>query len=277
MKRFLFILLLIQISLFSQTTKSYNKEIISFGKDLNIKGNVNTSLFIVKGRLELEGYVKEDVIAIASDVFIKEGTRIDGDLIIIGGHYDKKENIKVNGEFIHIDLNLNKIESTFLPLFSEKGVLSVLRLIKIGLWFILVLIVFSLISSKIPDTLEIIEKNLGKTGIIGIITIFSFLFLFVLFVIMSLFLIGLPLLFLLIIVYFILFAVGRTIILYFIGNKISEAFNLKTNSAVVFLLFGILFYAILKFLPFIGFIGLIILNIFEIGAGLIFFFRKKFS
>ena len=57
--------------------------------------------------------------------------------------------------------------------------------------------------------------------------------------------------------------------------RIANAFKLKTISTTLYILIGIIFYAILKFLPVIGPIMLISMNILEIGIGTSYLLRKR--
>ncbi|MCP5049766.1 MAG: hypothetical protein GY940_21540, partial [bacterium] len=117
--------------------------------------------------------------------------------------------------------------------------------------------------------------HLFKVGAIGIISLLSFLCLLFIFIILCFIIIGIPLLFILVIAYFITYIFGRTVMFYFIGTKVADRLKWKNISPAFFIVIGVVIYGILKFVPYVGPILLIIMNICEIGIGIGFFFRKK--
>jgi uncharacterized membrane protein len=62
---------------------------------------------------------------------------------------------------------------------------------------------------------------------------------------------------------------------YFLGIKLTHLVKLKTLPPAIFLLVGVILYALLKFLPILGPVLLVVLNIFEFGIGVGYFFRKR--
>jgi len=258
-----------------QENEVFDDNIISIGGNIDIKGKVNKSIIIIGGKLRLFGHVEEDLICISSDVKIYKNAFIKGDLFVIGGKLEKDPEMRLQGEYSYFKFNLKKIETTLLPIISDSRSMTFFKAAKIILWLILALIIFAIIPKKINHAEEIFEKNMLRIGITGILSILAFILLFLVFIILSFVIIGIPLLFILILFYFALIMFGRTVLLYFIGIKILKTVNIKNVTSALFIFVGISFYLMLKFLPVFGPILLIIFNIFEIGIGMSFLFRKK--
>lgn len=258
-----------------QENEVFDDNIISIGGNIDIKGKVNKSIIIIGGKLRLFGYVEEDLICISSDVKIYKSAFIKGDLFVIGGKLEKDPEMRLQGEYSYFKFNLKKIETTLLPIISDSQSMTFFKAAKIILWLILALIIFAIIPKKINHAEEIFEKNMLRIGITGILSILAFILLFLVFIILSFVIIGIPLLFILLLFYFALIMFGRTVLLYFIGIKILKTVNIKNVTSALFIFVGISFYLMLKFLPVFGPILLIIFNIFEIGIGMSFLFRKK--
>ncbi len=258
-----------------QENEVFDDNIISIGGNIDIKGKVNKSIIIIGGKLRLFGHVEEDLICISSDVKIYKNAFIKGDLFVIGGKLEKDPEMRLQGEYSYFKFNLKKIETTLLPIISDSGSITFFKAAKIILWLILALIIFAIIPKKINHAEEIFEKNMLRIGITGILSILAFILLFLIFIILSFVIIGIPLLFILILFYFVLIMFGRTVLLYFIGIKILKTVNIKNVTPALFIFVGISFYLMLKFLPVFGPILLIIFNMFEIGIGMSFLFRKK--
>lgn len=255
--------------------ESYGNNIISFGGDIDIKGKLEHSLILLGGSLTVDGEVGEDIICIGSEVKISETAVVKGDLFSIGGVLTKNTAAKLMGDFTYFRFDLKKIESTLLPFLSDARTFTFFKIIKIILWFIITLLVFAVLPRKIISAEELFEKHILKIGAVGLVSFFSFIFLLFVFIIMLFILIGIPLLFALLLVYFATFIFGRTVIFYYIGNKIAGGLKLKNIMPSLFILFGVIFYALLEFVPVVGPVILLIINLFEIGIGVGFILRKK--
>lgn len=254
---------------------SYPDSVMSWGGTIDIDGTLNGSIILFGGRLELDGIVEEDVICVSSSIRMGEHAIIKGDLFVIGGKLDRHPKSTINKEFFHFKFNLKKIESALIPLFSDYKSVTFFKVAKIILWLIITLLVFALVPKKIDHAREIFETNILKMGALGILSFLIFIFLLIAFFIMSLIIIGIPLLFLLVLIYFVANIFGRTVIFYFIGIKSSELVKLKNVPPALFIVLGVVVYSILKFIPFVGPIILILMNLVEVGVSVGFFFRKK--
>jgi hypothetical protein len=254
---------------------SYKNNIISFGGDINIKGKLEHSLILIGGSLKFDGEVGEDIICILSEVEIGGNALVRGDLFSIGGMLTKNPTAKLMGDFTYFRFDLKKIESTLIPFLSDAKTFTFFKTIKIILWFIITLIVFAIIPHKIISAGELFEKHKLKIAAVGLLSLFSFIFLLFVFILMFFILIGIPLLFALLLLYFAAFIFGRTVIFYYIGNKITGSLNLKNTMPALFILLGVIFYGLLKFVPVVGPVILLILNLFEIGIGVGFILRKR--
>ena len=260
--------------------ESYPYSIMSMGGSVTIapQGKIQGSLIIIGGTLKLEGMVTEDVFCVASTVALGEKSHIQGDLYVIGGSLVPADKMtvekKVAGQYLNFKFNFKKIESTLMPILSDTQTFALFKLIKIVFWAIIALIVFAVVPRKIILAEEIFTKHLLKIGTIGFISIFSFVFLMFIFIILSFVFIGIPFLFILVIGYFVVYVFGRTALFYFIGLKLSQRFKIKISPAF-FIIIGVGLYAILKFIPVVGPLLLIVMNIFEVGIGVGYFFRKK--
>jgi hypothetical protein len=255
--------------------QSYAGSVISWGGTLDIDGNLKGSIILIGGCLELDGQVEEDVICVAATIDIRQTAFIKGDLYVIGGSLNRHPKSTVKGEYFNVKFDLKKIESTLIPILSGSQTIGFIKTIKIILWFIIALIVFAVVPGKIIEAKEIFDKHITKTLAIGILSLITFLFLLFMFIILSFVIIGLPFLFALVLLYFVVCLFGRTVMFYFIGTTVSRRLHLKRITPALFIVMGTVFYALLKFLPVLGPVLLIIMSIFEVGIGVGFLLKKK--
>lgn len=264
------------------TGETYELSVLSWGGDIQVhpEAAVNGSIIMIGGTLKLDGLVNEDVICAATTIQLGPSARIKGDLYVIGGELTPGEKIeiekKVGGEYLNFKFNLKKIESTLIPIISDSQSIAFFKLMKIVFWLIVTLIVLAIVPRKVNAAREIFSQHLLKTGAIGIISLFTFVCLLFIFIILSFVIIGIPLLLLLVLAYFVIYIFGRTVMFYFIGAQLAKRVKkLENITPALFIVIGTLFYALLKFLPVVGPVLLIIMNICEVGIGVGFFFRKK--
>jgi hypothetical protein len=253
----------------------YDSSVISIGGKIDIRGKVKQSVIMIGGRLSLDGEVREDVICFGSQVKIGRNAIINGDFLVIGGNLNRDSLSRVKGEFFYFRFDLKKIESTIIPIISDSRTITFLRILKIIFWLIIALIVFAVVPEKINQANDLFDKNIAKTGLYGLIAVFSFLFFMIVFIILTFLIIGIPLLLLLVLAYFVVLILGRTVMFFFIGSKIHTALGLKKIWPSLFILMGVGLYTLLKFLPYLGPVLLTIMNIFEIGIGVSFLLRKR--
>lgn len=261
--------------------QSYSYSTMSVGGTISIapKGKVNGSIIVINGTLKLDGEVVEDVIGVGSTITLGENAFVHGDLYLIGGMINPPDKMtvekKVKGEYLNLKLDLKKIESTLMPIISDSQSLAFFKILKIVFWAILALIVLAIVPRKIVQAQDILEMHLLKTSFIGLVSLFACVFMLFVFVILSIVIVGIPFLIALVVAYLGLYIFGRTVLFYFIGKKLTQQFRLKTITPAWFIIIGVGAYAILKFIPIFGPLLLICMNIFEIGIGVGFLFRKK--
>ena len=250
----------------------------AFRASIDIGGKVEDTLFLVGGRLQLNGEVSGDVICLGSQVDIKDGAVIGRDLIVIGGRLNKAPGCKINGEFYYIRTreDLKKITRTLLPFLPQSGGLTFFKISKIFFWFILAMLTLLLWPLQVNQAADMLNKSPLRYGAFGLLAFLIFIFLLLISIILSLVLIGIPLLLALLVLYFLVLIFGRAVVFYFIGRKTASVLKFRSN-AIYFIILGTIAYALLKFIPWFGVPLLIIMDIFAIGIGASFFLNRRKS
>lgn len=276
-------LLLISVYGFSDQIeeKVYNKTIennfISLGKNIIINGNVEKSLIKIGGSLKLNGNVKKDVVCISSKVEIGADCIIDGDLIVIGGSLEGKNENNVKGDIHNINFSFKKIDTSLTSIVFNSKTINLLKTLFLIISLIISLIIFGIIPVKVKKAEELLCDNFLRIGSLGILSVLSFAIFFLISVVLSFMYIGIPILLILLIILICILIFGRTVIYYSIGQKIITKLNLSIFSPAIYILTGVFIYLILNYIPVAGFVILKILTVFELGIGVGFIFRKKLN
>jgi len=250
----------------------------AFNSQLNIAGKVDAAVFLVGGSLRLSGEVSGDVICVGSTVDILAGATIGRDLIVIGGTATKDPGCRIGGDFYFVRSreDLKKITRTLLPFLPESGGLNFIRISKIFLWFILALLTLSLLPVPVSRAVASLHKSPWRHGATGLLALVAFFLALIIFILLSLVLIGIPLLVALLASYFLILIFGRTVVFSFIGAAIVAKLKVREN-AILAVVLGTAFYALLKILPWFGAPLLIALDIFALGIGVGYFLERKKS
>ncbi len=262
-------------------TKIYKENVknnlLSFGKDIVVNGTVERSLIKIGGSLKLNGKVNRDVVCISSKVELGKDFFIGGDLIVIGGSLKGKDENNIKGDIHNINFSFKKIDSSLTSFALNSNTLNLIKIFFLIVSLIFSLIIFGLAPVKIKKAEELLSDNILRIGSLGILSLLIFLILFLLSVILSFIYIGIPLLLIILIFFICLFIFGRTIVYYSIGQWVINKFNLSIFSPAIFLLIGVIIYAVLSFIPVAGFILLKMLALFELGISVGYLLRKKLN
>lgn len=255
----------------------YQEDITAINRDVWIEGKLDASLFQVGGNLHLKGEVKGDIICFFVKLEIDETARIGKDLIVLGGDLNISKEASVSGRISHIRNmdDFRQLSIEMLPFIPDSGDTSIFKIIKIIFWFILCLIILAIIPERIENASRLYPLPTLKTGFTGFLIYLFFLILLVLFLILSLFLIGIPFLLSLLILFFLAQATGRTILFYAWGKGLAQLMHLHRAKPTTFILLGILPYFAFKFTPFIGIILLLAMDCLALGISYFFFFKRK--
>jgi hypothetical protein len=82
------------VALFNATTTLRTTERLTIAAGREVRGNVA----VLDGPVEIAGHVTGRVLAINADVILAPGARIDGDLLVVGGEVEGREDAVIGGE-----------------------------------------------------------------------------------------------------------------------------------------------------------------------------------
>ncbi len=217
-----------------------------------IEGHVNGDVTVVAGSLVLNGSVDGDVTGVASRMDIDEKAKIDGDVTNVGGTL-RRNGATVQGQVVNMPFGLTfpSWGHSVRPGWGDfAGFFFWWRLFATFLFFICAL----LLAALVPDRIRLISEDAPVRlftafvfGLVGyVVFVFAQLFL-------TITLIGIPLVFLLYLVFVVLKWMAMCGIFHQIGFRMGKAMG-RELSLLGAILLGLLPFALLRFVPFcIGF------------------------
>jgi hypothetical protein len=219
---------------------------------VTIDGHVNGDVTVVAGSLDVSGSVDGDVTGVVSRMDLDAKASIDGDVTNVGGTL-RRNGATVQGQVVNVPFGIT------LPSFGHgwrsgwgafAGFFFWWRLFAIFLFFVCAL----LLAALVPDRIRLISEEAPARlfsafvfGLIGyVVFVFAQLFL-------TITLIGIPLVFLLYLVFVVLKWLAMCGIFHQIGSRIGRALG-RELSLLGAILLGLLPFALLRFVPFcVGF------------------------
>ncbi len=219
---------------------------------VTIDGQVDGDVTVIAGRLDIKGSVSGDVTGVASRIDVDPKARIDGDLTNAGGTL-RRNGATVQGQVVNIPFGIS-FPSWDRGLRSGWGQFAGFfiwwKLFAIFLFFVCALLLAALVPDRIRLISEEAPTRLFTAFIFGLVG-------YVVFVFAQLFLtatlIGIPLVFLLYLVFVVLKWMAMCGIFHQIGFRMGKAMG-RELSLLGAILLGLLPFALLRFVPFcIGF------------------------
>ena len=220
---------------------------------VTIDGHVNGDVTVVAGTLDLRGSVHGSVTAVFSRVEFDPNADIEGDLTNVGGSL-QRNGAKVLGQVINIPLGIT------LPSWGSRGwrsgwgafegFLFWWRLFATFLFFVCALLLAALVPDRIRLISEEAPHRLFSAFVFGLIGYMVFFFA-QMFLVLTV--IGIPLVFVLYLVFVVLKWLAMCGIFHQIGRRIGRGLG-REMSLLGAILLGLLPFALLRFVPFcIGF------------------------
>jgi hypothetical protein len=227
--------------------ETHDGDVICVRGHVTIDGHVNGDVTVVAGRLDLRGSVDGDVTGVVSHVELDPKADVEGSLTNVGGSLDRN-GAKVQGQVVNIPLGITV--PTWGPRWRSGwgelgGFLVLWKLFATFLFFVCAL----LLSALVPDRIRLISEEAPHRlftafvfGLIGyMVFVFCELFL-------TLTIIGIPLVFLLYLVFIVLKWLAMCGVFHQIGRRIGRSFG-REMSLLGGILLGFLPFALLRFVP----------------------------
>lgn len=236
-----------------------NGTVFGMGQSIRITGTVKEGAIAFGGDVIVEGTVEGDVASIGGSVVQRAGSRIGGDVIVIGGvyHHDTSEQgrdpksvtIMYAGYEEQLKRLMREPFSLLHPQFS--AVFFGVRLLAILFWFVIALA----LTAAMPNTvsravarLQLTSLRVAIIGLVGSIAITVGVFLCLLILPSVIGAIVALLAFLLVIVATLF---GRSVISAATGRWLQRRFFPKLKSESVTLLLGVAFWVLMASLPYL--------------------------
>lgn len=252
--------------------------VISWGGEIRILGEVTESVINFGGTIIIEGSVGETVVGFGSEIILKSTAEIEGDVLSLGGTLDKDPGARIEGDTVYFSTSdevAKFLKEGFVGIFgfSLLPLLIIFKMITLVIWFILAIILVAIFPKQVSFASNQIRTSFWPIAGTGILSIIIFTGLIIFSVFLCFILIGIPILLALIAIGVIIKIFGRVVVFYFLGDWIFKAFGGKQATGLLAVLLGLLLFGLIGFIPILGSLFSFVLSI--IGWGVV--IRTKFG
>jgi hypothetical protein len=260
-----------------------NTTVFGLGQSIRITGSVKEGAIAFGGDVIVEGSVDGDVAAIGGSVIQREGSRIGGDVIVVGGiyHHGKaapgRDPQSVTIMYAGYEDQLRKVMrdpfSVLRPQLS--AVFFGTRLLAVLVWFIISLAITAVMPNTVSRAVARLQFSSLRVALIGVlgsvaVVLGGFVGLLTLPPVIGAVISVLALLLIVVATLF-----GRVVVFATTGRWLQRRFLPRLESESVALLLGVTFWVIMASLPFVW--PIVITGLFVVSMGLALTARYRIS
>jgi hypothetical protein len=260
-----------------------NNTVFGLGRSIRITGTVKEGAIAFGGDVIVEGSVDGDVAAIGGSVIQREGSRIGGDVIVLGGIYHhgksapgrdpKSVTIMYAGYEDQLRQLMREPFTVLRPQLS--AVFFGTRLLAVLVWFIISLALTAVMPNTVSRAvarLQFASLRVALIGLVGSVVVIlgGFASLLILPPVIGAVVSILALLLMVVATLF-----GRAVIIVTTGRWLQRHFLPRLQSESVILLMGVTFWALLVSLPYVW--PIVIAGLFVVSMGLALTARYRIS
>jgi hypothetical protein len=147
------------------------------GRSVKVTGTVKNGAIAMGGDVIIQGTVEGDVAAIGGSVIQLQGSRIGGDVIVVGGSYRHDDAKPDRNSSSSTVLYAGYEQELRNMIRSPKGIVSPnwsttyvgLRILAVLLWFVVSLIMTAIMPNTISRGIARLQLTIGRVAIIGVI------------------------------------------------------------------------------------------------------------
>jgi hypothetical protein len=260
-----------------------NTTVFGLGKSIRITGSVKEGAIAFGGDVIVEGSVDGDVAAIGGSVIQREGSRIGGDVIVLGGiyHHGKaapgRDPKSVTIMYAGYEEELRQVMRDPFSLLRPQLTAAFFgtRLLAVLVWFIISLALTAVMPNTVGRAVARLQLNSLRVAIIALIgsIVIGLGVPLLLLVLPSI--IGAPILIMALLLVLVSSLFGRVVIFAATGNWLRRRFLPRIQSDSVALLLGVVFWVTLESLPYVW--PFIICGLIVVSLGLALTARYRIS
>jgi hypothetical protein len=247
-------------------------QLVAVGQDLEVRGQALSHVAALEGSVEVSGGVAGDVIVLGGSARLLEGSRIEGDVFVIGGVLEAASGSWIGGRGVSYpsvsEAWLTLLEGPSLGLEPWSPLVIGAKLALLTGWLALVLLLLSASGREVMNTSVSVVEEPFLNFAVGFVAVLALVLSALFFSAFAALLVGLPLVFLAVLLALLLKLWGMVAVFHAVGAWLAERLAPRRPLPLSAAALGLLVLGGLKFVPWLGLWTWWVASFVGIGAAL---------
>lgn len=192
-------------------------DLVLLGGRANIEGEVQGDVILLGGRADIDGSIRGDLVVLGGRVVLMELAVIHGDVVNLGSSITRRSGSEVLGEFRSVTVDAPwYFEGFFFPIL---GINWIVLLVTFFYKLLVILIISYFFPYNARGVANTIQREWGITLLLGFVAVLAFLpgLIF-----LAITIIGIPLILLLVFMFWMAALLGQVGLFFFFGQRFSR-------------------------------------------------------
>ncbi|MDD5542315.1 MAG: hypothetical protein PHX83_04005 [Acidobacteriia bacterium] len=249
-------------------------DLVTISHSIFIEGHAKQSAAAMGGSVCVDGTVDGDVAAFGGDVWLGPKASIGGDVTVLGGKLYASPDARILGRTLATTYFSEVYRQAFQTgrrpfwsLATDRGVM-LWRVARLLGWFIIALLVILFVPVQATLAMDRFERDFARILLIGFVALIVFVGLLALFSILIKFIIGIPLIFLLLVSLIAMWGFGAVAFYLTLGRWLVRHILKRPVPMAIYALLGLILWSLLSFIPMVQLFVPYIVFIFALGISL---------
>lgn len=255
------------------------QQVVALGRDVIVDGEALSDVAAIDGSARVSGTVGGDLLVLGGSVRLEPTARVSGDVFVLGGTLDAAPGATIGGRAVSYTTMssawLTLLEGPSLGLSSGSPLVLGAKLALLAAWVALVLLLFAASGREMLATSEVVRREPGRCFFVGLTGVLALVLTALFFSAVAAFLVGAPLLVLVVVLALLLKLWGMVAVFHALGGWLLGLAGRRRSVPLHAACLGLLALGVVKFVPFAGVIVWTVGTFLGVGATLVTKFGRR--
>jgi hypothetical protein len=255
------------------------QQVVALGRDVLVDGEALADVAAINGSAHVSGSIGGDLLVLGGRARLEPAARVAGDVFVLGGTLDAAPGATIGGRSVsYANMSsawLTLLEGPSLGLSASSPLILGAKLALLAAWAALVLLLFAASGREMLQTSDIVRREPGRCFFVGLTGVLALVMTALFFSAIAAWLVGAPLLVLVVILALLLKLWGMVAVFHALGAWLLSRLGRRRLVPLHAACIGLLALGVVKFAPFAGVIVWTVATFLGVGATLITKFGRR--
>ena len=255
------------------------QQVVALGRDVIVDGEALADVAVIDGSARVTGSIGGDLLVLGGRVKLESTAHVAGDVFVLGGALDAAPGATIGGRAVsYANMSsawLTLLEGPSLGLSSGSPLILGAKLALLAAWVALVLLLFAVSGRQLLATSDVVRREPGRCFFVGLTGVLAMVMTALFFSAVAAWLIGAPLLVLVVLLALLLKLWGMVAVFHAVGVWLLGRFGRRRLVPLHAASLGVIALGVVKFVPFAGVVFWTVATFVGVGAALISKFGRR--